>query len=92
MSNSLYITSLEEQSGKVLVALGFMEQLSGRVERLSVFRPVVSENGESDTIITLMRNLYNLPFSPEEMYGVSMADAGSLLALGKSRRTLHKNS
>ena len=83
MTNSLYITSLEEQSGKVLVALGFMEQLSGRVERLSVFRPVVSENGESDTIIGLMRNLYNLPFSPEEMYGVSMVDAGSLLALGK---------
>jgi phosphate acetyltransferase len=83
MSNSLYITSLEGQSGKVLVALGFMEQLSGRVAKVSMFRPVVSEKPESDTLIALMMDLYHLQFSPEEMYGVTAAEAASLLAFGK---------
>ena len=83
MSNSLYITSLEGQSGKAVVALAFMEQLSGRLESVSLFRPVVSESGRSDKLITLMMDLYDLPFSPEEMYGLTMADASALLAAGK---------
>ena len=85
MSKSLYITSLEAQSGKTVAALAFMEQLSGRVENVSVFRPVVSVNAESDRLINLMRDLYDLRFSPEEMYGVTMADARPLLAAGKVR-------
>ena len=83
MSNSLYITSLEAQSGKTVVALAFMEQLSGRVESVSVFRPIVSEKAESDTLIRLMMDLYDLRFSPEQMYGVTMADARVLLAAGE---------
>ncbi|MDD1718776.1 MAG: AAA family ATPase, partial [Methanoregulaceae archaeon] len=82
MSNSLYITSLEGQSGKRVLALAFMEQLSGRLEKVSLFRPVVSESGGPDKLIKLMVDLYDLRFSPEEMYGVTMEDAQSLLAVG----------
>lgn len=82
VSNSLYITSLEERSGKTLVALAFMEQLSGRVERVSLFRPVVSQDARSDALINLMMELYGLPFSHDEMYGVTMADAKVLLDAG----------
>jgi BioD-like phosphotransacetylase family protein len=42
MSKSLYITSLEGQSGKAVAALAFMEQLSGQVGSVSLFRPAVS--------------------------------------------------
>ena len=83
MSKSLYITSLEGQSGKAVVALALMEQLSGRLGSVSLFRPVVSDKGGADTLITLMMDLYGLRFSPEEMYGVTMADARPLLAAGK---------
>ena len=83
MSNSLYITSLEGQSGKRVLALAFMEQLSGRLEKVSLFRPVVSESGGPDKLIKLMVDLYDLRFSPEEMYGVTMEDAQSLLAVGE---------
>jgi len=82
VSNSLYITSLEAQSGKAVVAFACMEHWSGRVERLSLFRPVVSANVGSDTLIQLMIDLYSLPFSPEEMYGVTLADAQALLGGG----------
>jgi len=83
VSNSLYITSLEPQSGKTVAALAFMEHLSGRVERLSLFRPVVSDNVGSDNLTRLMMDLYSLRFSPDEMYGVIFADAHELLAAGK---------
>jgi len=83
VSNSLYITSLEPQSGKTVAALAFMEHLSGRVERLSLFRPVVSDDVGSDKLTRLMIDLYSLRFSPDEMYGVIFTDAHELLAAGK---------
>ncbi len=83
MSNSVYITSLEAQSGKAIAALAFMEHLHTRVKSVSLFRPVVSEKAESDIIIHLMKERYDLQFSPEEMYGLTMKDAGTLLGAGQ---------
>lgn len=83
MAKSVYITSLEAQSGKTVAALAFMEQLSGRVENVSLFRPVVSESAESDGLITLIKDLYGLRSSPQEMYGVTITDARPLLAAGE---------
>ena len=39
---NLYVTAMEPESGKSVVALGLMELLAGRVERLGFFRPIVS--------------------------------------------------
>lgn len=66
----------------MLVALAFMEQLAGRVEKVSLFRPVVSRDARSDVLTNLMMELYGLPFSHDEMYGVTMEDAKVLLAAG----------
>ena len=41
MARNLYITAMEPRSGKSVVALGLMELLSARVERLGFFRPIV---------------------------------------------------
>jgi phosphate acetyltransferase len=83
MSKSLYITSLESQSGKSIVALGFMEQLSGRLKNAGVFRPVIGEGGGPDKLITLLTDRYHLPFPAEDQYGVTMDTALSLIAAGK---------
>jgi phosphate acetyltransferase len=83
MSKSLYIISLESQSGKSVVALGFMEHLSGRLKSVGVFRPVIAEAKGQDQIITLMTERYHLPFRTEDLYGVTMETALSLLAAGK---------
>lgn len=52
MANSLYIASLEPRAGKSVVALGLMELLSARIERLAYFRPVVPDrsDGRSELI------------------------------------------
>jgi phosphate acetyltransferase len=83
MSKSLYITSLEPGSGKSIVALGFMEQLSGRLKSVGVFRPVITGGPEADRFITLMTERYHLTCPAEDLYGVTMEAALSLLAASK---------
>jgi phosphate acetyltransferase len=54
---NLYVTAMEPESGKSIVALGLMELLSRRVERLGFFRPIVPE--EPDPQLELMRSRYD---------------------------------
>lgn len=52
MGSSVYVASVEGSTGKSTVALGVLQQLSRRVERVGVFRPIVrpdaSMHGGSD--------------------------------------------
>ena len=45
MGSSVYVASVEGYTGKSTVALGVLQQLSRRVERVSVFRPIVRPDG-----------------------------------------------
>jgi phosphate acetyltransferase len=83
MYKSLYITGLEPGSGKAVVALGFMEQISARPGTVGLFRPVIMEGGGPDRLITLMTDRYHLPFAAADLYGVTMDTALSLIAGGK---------
>ncbi len=83
MLKSLYITGLEPGSGKSVVALGFMEQLTGRLKSVGVFRPVTAGGTDADRLIALMTGLYHLPFPAEDLYGVTMDAALSLITSGK---------
>ena len=77
VARNLYITAMEPQSGKSIVALGVGELLSGRVERLGFFRPIVASPDEPDPQIELMRSRYRLSASPAEMYGLTEAVASA---------------
>ncbi len=83
MYKSLYITGLEPGSGKAVVALGFMEQISARLGTVGLFRPVILEYGGPDRFIALITERYRLTFPPEDLYGVTMDTALSLIAAGK---------
>ncbi len=83
MYKSIYITGLEPGSGKAVVALGFMEQISARFGTVGLFRPVITEGGCPDRFIALMTERYRLTFPPEDMYGVTMETALPLIAAGK---------
>ena len=56
-ARNLYVTAMEPESGKSVVALGVMELLSRRVERLGCFRPIVPK--EPDSQLELMRARYD---------------------------------
>ncbi|WP_028583718.1 phosphate acetyltransferase [Desulfogranum mediterraneum] len=86
MADSLYIASLEQGSGKLVVTLGIMEMLSRRIKRLGFFRPVVHGESEQDNDIDLIRQRYGIQLEPAEMTGISADQARELLAGGEEQR------
>ena len=82
MSRSVYITSLEPQSGKSVVALGLMEMLSGKAERLGFFRPIVQSGPGPDPQIELMRQRYRLDAPAEAMQALTDEEAQAAIAGG----------
>src|SRR5256885_11140245 len=69
MARNLYVTAMEPQSGKSVVALGLAELLSGRVERLGFFRPIVPS--EPDPQVDLIRARYGA----EAAYALTQEEA-----------------
>ena len=59
MSNKLYIASMEARSGKSVVALGIMELLSRRLNKIGFFRPVIPDV-DRDNNINLISSRYLL--------------------------------
>jgi phosphate acetyltransferase len=78
MGSSLYVASVEGFTGKSTVALGVLEQLSRRVERVGVFRPIVradaiGERGR-DYVLELLTAHEAVSLSYDECAGVSYDD------------------
>jgi phosphate acetyltransferase len=86
MARNLYITAMEPQSGKSVVALGVMELLSPRVERLGFFRPIVPSGTEPDPQIELIRRRYKVDASYEEMHALTQDEAGAIPAYEDLRK------
>jgi phosphate acetyltransferase len=76
MGSSVYVASMEGYTGKSTVALGLLEQLSRRVERVGVFRPVVRSgaSGERDYVLELLVSHEAVTLSYDECAGVSYDD------------------
>ena len=69
---------MEPQSGKSVVALGVTELLSGRVERLGFFRPIVPSPAEQDASLDLVRRRYKLAATPRQMYALTQEEASAI--------------
>src|SRR6266540_1809191 len=77
---------MEPQSGKSVVALGLMELLSARVERLGFFRPIVPSADEPDAQIELIRRRYQVDASYEQMHALSQDEASAIPAYEDLRK------
>ena len=77
MSAGVYVTALEPQSGKSVVALGLVELLSARSESVGFFRPVVADPA-TDPQLELMSGRY----SAQTAHALTDAEAQSMLAEG----------
>jgi phosphate acetyltransferase len=78
MGSSVYVASVEGYTGKSTVALGLLEQLSRRVGRVGVFRPVVradtSKHGGRDYVLDLLSSHDAVTLTYDECVGVSYDD------------------
>ena len=81
MATSVYLASSEGQSGKSAVAVGILHQLSRRVGRVAVFRPVVrTADADDDHVLDLLLSRLErsgdsvAPVTPHEAAGVFYDD------------------
>jgi phosphate acetyltransferase len=83
MAQSLFITAMEAQSGKSIVALGFMEAFATRAQRAGFFRPIVPSATTPDPQTELIRRRYGLETPHEQMYALSAQEAQTMIAAGQ---------
>ena len=83
MARSLYLASLEPESGKSLVALGLMELLSRRTDGAGYFRPVIPAGPRTDSRVALILGRYRLGLAPEDMYAYTVPQVERMLADGR---------
>ncbi|HSE09856.1 MAG TPA: phosphate acetyltransferase [Nocardioidaceae bacterium] len=78
MGRSVYIASVEGFTGKSTVALGVLERMSRRVERVGVFRPIVRADtnlfGGRDYVLELLTAHDSVNVSYDECAGVTYDD------------------
>jgi phosphate acetyltransferase len=86
MAESLYIASLEANSGKLVITLGVMEMLSRRVDRLGFFRSISPVPPEEDRHIQLLSSRFHFTGQPADMIGGTHDQARSWIAAGEERR------
>ena len=84
MARNLYLASLEAGGGKSVVALGLMELLFRRVDRIGYFRPVVPSGGAPDPRIELMLDRYELQCSHDDCYAYTADEVAELQAAGRT--------
>ncbi len=73
MARSIYVVSMEGHTGKSTVALGLVNLLSGNVQNVGVFRPVVRAGKEPDRVLELLlSSLPNLTY--DQCVGVTYDD------------------
>ena len=86
MVESLYIASLEANSGKLVITLGIMEMLSRRIDRLGFFRSISPVVPEEDRHIQLLASRFHFTQQADEMVGVTHDQARAWIAAGEERR------
>ena len=74
MATSVYVAAVEGYTGKSTVALGVLEQLSRRVERVAVYRPVVRGDAATDYVLDLLVSHEAVQLTYDECAGVTYAD------------------
>ncbi|MEO3935352.1 phosphate acetyltransferase [Dermatophilaceae bacterium Soc4.6] len=75
MATSLYLASAEGFSGKSAVALGLLDQLSRRVGRVGVFRPIVrTDDPAADHVLALLLSRLGTGLTAADAAGVCYDD------------------
>ena len=87
-TKSLYISSLESSAGSLIVAMGIMELLKGRLGKVAFFRPVILDGAQIDKDIDFMIERYALGMEYKDAYGYTVHEVESLIAENKFNEVL----
>ncbi len=92
MTNSLYISTTEAGSGKALIALGIMELILRRTNKVAFFRPVIRKDplGKPDEDINLILHYFALNQEYEQAFGLYVEEVEELISRSNYDELLDK--
>lgn len=68
MTNAIFLTATEPYSGKSIIALGVMNLLATKTEKIAYFKPVINSAHKKDGHLETISGHFNLPTTYEEMF------------------------
>lgn len=91
MSKSIYITTIEPNSGKSLISLGFLRMMLNQSSKVGYFRPIINKDKNSlyDDHTNTAINFFNLDIKYEDCYAFEQNEVVELLSLGKKEKVIH---
>ncbi|WP_111671898.1 phosphate acetyltransferase [Algoriphagus litoralis] len=76
MNNAIYLTTTEPFSGKSIYALGLVNLLAGKTDKISYFKPIITVGKkEKDRRLTLIKEHFKLTQPYEDMYSFTIQKA-----------------
>ena len=88
MANSLYIVTLEPNSGKLVTTVGIMELLTRRIPRVGFFRPIIPQEPKLNNEIEVIRHKYHLSFDHDESFAYRHDEALALVSQGRNKEMM----
>jgi phosphate acetyltransferase len=81
MTKNVFIASAEPYSGKSLVALGLVNLLLGKAQKVAYFKPIINTNSkdQKDVHIDTVLSYFKLPIRYEDSYAYTGQEALKLL-------------
>ncbi|MDP5106861.1 MAG: phosphate acetyltransferase [Polaribacter sp.] len=91
MSKSIYITTIEPNSGKSLISLGFLRMMLNQSSKVGYFRPIINKDKNSlfDDHTKTAISFFNLDIKYEDCYAFEQNEVVELLSLGKKEKVIH---
>jgi len=84
MTNAIYLTTTEPFSGKSIIALGLMNLLAGKTEKIAYFKPVVStQRTQIDNHLDTIAKHFGLTTPYEEMFAFTRDEVMKYQNAGK---------
>jgi len=84
MTNAIYLTTTEPFSGKSIIALGLMNLLAGKTEKVAYFKPVVStQRTQTDTHLDTIARHFQLKTPYNEMFAFTRDEVVKYQNAGK---------
>lgn len=91
MSKSIYITTIEPNSGKSLISLGMLRMMLNQSSKVGYFRPIINkgENNEFDNHTNTAINYFNLDIDYKDCYVYEQSEVVELISEGKTDEVIH---
>ena len=76
MTNAIYLTTTEPFSGKSIFALGLVNLLASKTDKISYFKPIVTvKKNQHDRRLELIKQHFKLALPYEDMYAFTIEKA-----------------